>query len=146
MSTHAPHPISLDKVVFTKAFVQTVPGYEPNDTPIDLQPENNINITKIEGQQGAYAATMSSVFNRALDKSKPYYFEMECLALLYADDSLSEPEAAKGIAITAHSVLYGAIREAVAWMTARQPFGPLALGLSVLRTSAKPENTAGEKQ
>ncbi|MFZ3160606.1 MAG: hypothetical protein WBI05_11840 [Rhodoferax sp.] len=34
---------------------------------------------------------------------------------------------------TAHNVLYGAIREAVSWLTARQPYGAVMLGLSVLQ-------------
>jgi hypothetical protein len=36
-------------------------------------------------------------------------------------------------------VVYGAIREAVLWLTGRQPYGPLSLGLSVL----KPQEPAG---
>lgn len=39
--------------------------------------------------------------------------------------------------ITAHSVLYGAIREAVSWITGRHPYGQISLGLSIL--SSPPE-------
>ena len=46
---------------------------------------------------------------------------------------LTEEEALRGVTITAHSVLYGAIRETVAWLTGRQVYGSLLLGLSVLR-------------
>ena len=60
---------------------------------------------------------------------------MECLGIFLADPKLTKEEAMRGVTITAHGVLYGAIREAVAWITGRQPFGPLILGLSVLKTS-----------
>lgn len=145
MNAPAPHPISLEAVLFTKTFVQAMSGHElraDGQRAIAAQPENSIDVKKVEDRPNVYAATMTSVLNAAKDTAVPYYFEMECLALLRADDSLSEEEALRGITITAHSVLYGAIRETVAWMTARQPFGPFLLGLSILRPT--PANAGSE--
>jgi hypothetical protein len=149
MTESPSHPISLETVVFTKSFVQAVPEHEPptdGDLTLSIQPENKISVTKVEGKAGAYAATMSSVFNPTLDKSAPYYFDMECMAMLHADSTLSEDEALRGITITAHQVLYGAIREAVAWGTGRQVYGPMVLGLSVLaqRPASKEPSDAPE--
>lgn len=149
MSALEPHPISLETVVFTKTFVQAVAGHEAKedgDRSLAVQPENNINVKKLEARPGAYAATMTSVFNPTLDKTAPYYFDMECFAVLRADASLSEADAVRGVTITAHNVLYGAIRETVAWMTARQPFGPFLLGLSVLRPTPSAENSEQKQQ
>lgn len=146
MTESNPHPIALETVVFTKTFVQAVLGHEfSGDNAVVVRPDNNITVTQVEGRPGTYAASMSSVFNPELDKSAPYYFDIECSALLHADGSLSEAEAMRGVTITAHSVLYGAIRETVAWMTARQTFGPLVLGLSVLRQVANDESVESEK-
>jgi hypothetical protein len=58
---------------------------------------------------------------------------MECIGDFEADAGLSDEEAERGVLITANSVLYGAIREAVSWLTGRQAFGSITLGLSVLR-------------
>lgn len=140
--TVTPHPISLGPVVFTKSLVQAVPDYEPAGEA-QLHPENKLDVSKMPDKEGAYVATMTSVLNPGLDKTVPYYFEMHCMGILHADSSLKEDEALRGVMITAHSVLYGAIREAVAWLTGRQPHGPLVLGLSVLQSKPKeplPEN------
>ncbi len=76
---------------------------------------------------------MRSVINQEASPDSPYSIDMECVAQLDTDGSLSAEEELQGVTINAHSVCYGAIRETVAWLTARQPFGPLLLGLSVLR-------------
>jgi hypothetical protein len=143
------HPISLDTVMFTKCMVIAVPGYEPPEGDMSLVsgPENNIQVRKdTERGTGWYEATMRTVINPTMEKTAPYSVEMMCTALLHADDTLSDEEANRGIHITAHSVLYGAIRESVAWLTGRQPYGALVLGLSVLRPTAKAEESATNKQ
>lgn len=142
------HPIILDTVMFTKCMVIAVPGYEPpeGDTPLVSGPENKIQVRKdTERGAGWYEATMHTLFNPTMEKTSPYSVEMICTALLHADDTLSDEEANRGIHITAHSVLYGAIRESVAWLTGRQPYGALVLGLSVLRPTAKTDEAATHK-
>lgn len=143
------HPISLDTVMFTKCMVTAVPGYTPPEGDMSPMPapENNIQVRKdTDRGRGWYEATMRTVINPAMEKSAPYSVDVVCTAILHADDTLTEEDANRGIFITAHSVLYGAIRETVAWLTGRQPYGPLVLGLSVLRASAKAQDTAFEKQ
>ncbi|MNR26436.1 hypothetical protein D3C85_1436470 [compost metagenome] len=82
---------------------------------------------------------MRCIMNASLDAALPYSIDMECVAQLTTDGTLTEDEAKRGVYITAHSVLYGAIREAVLWITSRQPYGPLQLGLSVLQSAAPAE-------
>jgi len=144
MTAPEKHPISLDAVMFTKCMVMAVPGYQPpeGDTGVP-RPENSLQVRKnAERGPGWYEATMQTLINPSMDKSAPYSVDMVCTALLHADDTLAEDEANRGIFITAHSVLYGAIRETVAWLTGRQPYGALVLGLSVLRTAPKVEPPA----
>jgi len=81
---------------------------------------------------------MTSIFNAEKDKAAPYHFDLQCMGIFHADGTLTEEEAMRGVTITAHNVLYGSIRECVAWLTGRQVYGSLILGLSVLRTSKKP--------
>lgn len=135
--TAVQHPIVLQTIVFTRCVVLAMPGHEPKDAQLKIEPDNNINVSQIPGQKGGWSATMRSTLNPAQDNTLPYSIDMECLAVLHADDTLTEAEAARGVTITAHSVLYGAIRETIAWLTGRQPYGTLMLGLSVLQTSKK---------
>ncbi|WP_239224540.1 hypothetical protein [Comamonas aquatica] len=133
-----PHPIQLHSTVFSKTVVIAISSHDPEKNQDSAEPVNKINIREIESEPGFYACSMRTVINESGNDAYPYQIDMECHAKLYADDTLSKEEARRGVLITAHSVLYGAIREQVAWLTSRQPFGTLMLGLSVL--SAPPKN------
>lgn len=132
------HPITLERVVFTRSVVIAIPEYSAGiPVKLDIGPENDINVVPIEDQEGRYQASMSSKLNIKGDAAYPYIIDMECVGVFHADKELSQEEAMRGVMITAHAVLYGAIREAVAWITGRQPFGQIMLGLSVLRPAQK---------
>ena len=129
------HPIQLERVMFTRSIVIAIPDHQPVDlAQKSIGPENTINMLPIDGQEGKYQVGMSSKLNINGDAAYPYIIDMECIGVFSVDTKLSKEEAVRGVMITAHSVLYGAIREAVAWITGRQPFGQLMLGLSVIQT------------
>lgn len=142
MSTEKPHPITLQTVLFVRSTVVAIQSHVPDESMVSASPENNIAINKVEGQPGHYNASMRTVINPDMEPNSPYFIDMECIAIFVADDTLSEGEALRGVTITAHNVLYGAIRESVLWLTSRQPFGPLMLGLSVLRSAPAAPATA----
>lgn len=130
------HPIQLERVMFTRSIVIAIPDHQPGNLAQKiLGPANAINLVPIDGREGKYQVSMSSKFNIDGDIAYPYITDMECIGVFSVDAKLSKEEAIRGVMITAHSVLYGAIREAVAWITGRQPFGQLMLGLAVLPTS-----------
>ncbi len=135
-----PHPINLLEIFFTKSNVESIPGFPlDHEKEITEKPINNIFVEKIENDPGKYFTRMTSVLNPEKLDTCPYHIEMECIGFFSADPSLPEDEAKKGITITAHNVLYGAIREAVLWLTGRQPFGTFTYGLSILKPTLKKE-------
>ena len=138
MTDLQPHPIRLEQLLFLRSCVVAIPEYVPVIDGDNASPQNNIQVTEIEGQPGRYSVAMKTLVNSAMEKSSPYSVDMECIGIFFADDTLSKEDALRGVTITGHSVLFGAIREAVAWITGRQPYGPLLLGLSVLRANANP--------
>lgn len=128
------HPIQLERIMFTRSIVVAIPDHKPIDPPqLNPGPENFINVLPIDGQEGKYQVSMGTKLNVNGDPAYPYIIDMECIGVFSVDTKLTQEEATAGVTITGHSVLYGAIREAVAWITGRQPFGQLILGLSVLR-------------
>ena len=133
MTIERAHPITLKTLVFTRSLVEAVPDHRQSEAPITIHPENSLDVSKVAGTEREWVGTMSSIFNASMDKGAPYHFDIHCMAIFNADESLSEAEAQRGVTITANNVLYGAIRESVAWLTGRQPYGPFLLGLSVLR-------------
>lgn len=120
--------------MFTRSIVVAIPDHKPSNLPqLNPGPENSINVLPIDGQEGKYQVSMSIKLNINGDSAFPYIIDMECIGVFSADKELLKEEAMTGVTITGHNVLYGAIREAVAWISGRQPFGQLMLGLSVLR-------------
>lgn len=132
-----PHPIALLNLQFVRTHVDSIPGYQPDGEMSPGEVKNNITYTPPDEESDTWFAHMTTVVNPAADSAYPYRIEIDAIAHLKADMSqLSQEEAARGVAITAHNVLYGAIRETVMWITGRHPFGPLMLGLSVLTSQS----------
>ena len=128
------HPITLKSVFFTKTVVIAVPNHmPPEDGKMIGGPQNNLHGEKIEDTPGHYVATMQTKINLDQDVTHPYLIDIECVGVFVVDATLSEDDAHRGVMITAHSVLYGAIREAVSWITGRHAYGQLMLGLSVIQ-------------
>lgn len=134
------HPIRLENVVFTRSIVVAIPDFKQDDKPnVEQGPTNKLDVVAIEGKKGYYRASMTSILNPQCENTSRYYIDMECMGIFFAEESLPPDEAKRGVTITAHSVLYGAIRETVAWLTGRQPYGTLLLGLSIIQPKL-PEN------
>jgi len=134
------HPISLEQVFFTRTVVIAIPDHERGESTTMGAPENTIDVTAMQDSPRRYLATMRTVLNQAADPQFPYSIDMECLGIFAADETLSVEDALRGVTITAHSVLYGAIRESVSWITGRHPYGPVSLGLSILRPQQNGRN------
>ncbi|WP_310642860.1 protein-export chaperone SecB [Limnohabitans sp.] len=133
------HPITLQQVFFVRSVVVANTAHTPSETEVTLAPVNSLDVRKMPDQERIYQAHMRCTINAENEPSQPYVIDMECVGNFEVDGKLSPEEAERGVLITANSVLYGAIREAVSWLTGRQPFGALTLGLSVLATSSKLE-------
>ena len=133
-----PHPVVLENVYFTRSIVVAIPEYKPDESVLADSPANSIDIAAIDADAGRYVATMRMVMNQEGGPSAPYLIDMESIGTFVVDKALPPEEAQRAVMITAHSVLYGAIREAVAWITGRQPHGQVMLGLSILKPLNKP--------
>lgn len=126
-------PVELKQVYFTRSIVVALSNYELKDVVvIHFPPVNTLNVQYIEGSDNDYVFVMQTLLNSDKNPLDPYMIDMECVAQLHVSSELSKEESLKAASITGHSVVYGAIREAVSWITGRHPFGPISLGLSVL--------------
>lgn len=142
MSQPEKYPIALEQLMFVRTSVLSVKGHQQPNGPLDFKPENKLNVLRDDGVPNRFVASMRTTMNLEMDAKFPYAVDVECIAVLTADGSLSETDVMRGVTINAHSVLYGAIRETVAWITGRQLYGPLLLGLSVLQQApAHPEQS-----
>lgn len=133
------HPIKLLQVMFTRSIVVAVPGHTRSGSTLAHSPSNTLSMKALPGSPRRYMVVLRSVFNEGSEPSSPYMIDMECVGQFVVDDALPEADTERGVKITAHTVLYGAVREAVSWITGRQPYGPLTLGLSILQFSQNAE-------
>jgi preprotein translocase subunit SecB len=128
------YPIELKSVFFVKSIVVAIPTYSNNNNEtLGIGPVNHIDVSLAAEETNEYAVAMKTLFNEESSSLAPYMIDMECIALFKVDSQVNRDEIIRRLTITGHSVLYGAIREAVSWITSRQPNGPLNLGLSVLK-------------
>ena len=135
-----PHPVVLENVYFTRSVVVAIPEHKPDNGVLAASPTNTVDIAAIDDDEGRYVATMRTILNQEGNPSTPYHIDMESIGTFVVDRELPKEEAQRAVMITAHSVLYGAIREAVAWITGRQPYGQVTLGLSILKPLNKPND------
>lgn len=133
MNQGVQYPIKLDALMFVKTSVISVPHHKPAEKALEFKPENSLNVAPVEGSPNHFNAAMKTTMNLAMDPACPYAIDMECIGVLSTNGTLSAEDELRGVKINAHSTLYGAIRESVAWITGRHPYGPLLLGLSLLQ-------------
>ena len=126
-------PVSLDSYFFTRTHVESIPGHDPTKPGGALRPDNNISLNEIPNEPHVFQAVMRTLINAERDPKYPYFIDMECVAFLRVVETLPPDEARRGVMMIGHNVLYGAIREAVSWVTGNHPYGKLTLGLSILR-------------
>lgn len=133
---------SLTQVYFVRSVVVAVRDFKEGTSDMG-EPLNEVEVIPDAQNPGLYIASMRCRINPDRLPAHPYEVDMECVCgLRLVDTSLDAATAFRGATITAHSVLYGAIREAVASITGRQPWGPLMLGLSVLTPPATPQEVS----
>lgn len=139
-------PVELVSINFTRTIVESLPDHKPSEDSVRVGAENAIRVEPIEHLENSFMFVMRSQFNAARDPSQPYSIDMECFAILKVKNQLvgDKDESIKAVTITGHSVVYGAIREAVLWLTSRHPYGPLTLGLSVLQNKPSPKEQPKE--
>jgi hypothetical protein len=134
-------PLQLKNVLFTRIHIEAIPEHaqvgllDPNKAGLKYLPDNNIHVD-VSPEHKDVVVQMSTLLNPERDPVDPYFVDIECIAQFSYSD-IDENEARQGATITGHNVVYGAIRETVAWITGRQPYGSIMLGLSILK---KPES------
>jgi hypothetical protein len=130
-------PITLESTVFTRMVVISIQVEEGLDEVVP--PENDLKIKRDARDKNRYFASVNTKLNPEGKKNCLYTIDMECVGVFRVEADADEAIRTRGIAIVAHNVLYGAIREAVSWITGRQANGPIMLGLSILQPDSKHE-------
>lgn len=138
-------PITVDRYFFTRFCVESNPALAQSENQrVVASVDSKLQINMVPNSPGIYVAEQQVKIDANSDTSIPYSIDVECIGFFKVEDqSLGEEERKRGVTILAHTVLYASVRDAVLAATARQPWGPFSIGISVLKsqeagTSSKP--------
>ena len=146
MSEVVDFPVLLQNTFFTRFVVIPVAGHDPDKhQSLNLPMNNRIRMEVVDEVAGEYALVMRTILNEEEDPVDPYHIDIECVVVFKAVPGKDLLEVKKAVGITGHSIAYGAIREAVAWVTGRSAYPPLLLGISVLKKPTPPVDPPQEE-
>jgi preprotein translocase subunit SecB len=115
--------LQLEEMLFPVQEVRSNQNHDPNGERAGTQLEFGQSLQKLEDQPGRYVLAVSVKSNNETSKNPPYQFNIEAHAILNVKGAADQ--AAEQALITANGfpMIMGAIRERLAQMTARAPWG-----------------------
>ena len=115
--------LQLEELLFPLQEVRSNQGHSPAGDRAGTQLEFGQQLQKMEDQPGRYVLMVSENTNNETSKNPPYQFAIEAYAVLNVTGAADQ--AAEQALITANGfpMIMGAIRERLAQMTSRAPWG-----------------------
>jgi preprotein translocase subunit SecB len=115
--------LQLEELLFPLQEVRSNQGHSPAGDRAGTQLEFGQQLQKMEDQPGRYVLMVSVKTNNETSKNAPYQFSIEAYAVLNVTGAADE--AAEQAMITANGfpMIMGAIRERLAQLTSRAPWG-----------------------
>lgn len=129
-----PLPISVDRYFFTRFCVESNPDLVQSENQrIEAKVDSELKVNKVPGSTDVYVAEQHVKIDANSNTSIPYSIDVECMGFFKVEDSsLGEEDSQRGVTMLAHTILYASVRDAVLAATARQPWGPFSIGVSIL--------------
>ncbi|MFM0596061.1 hypothetical protein [Paraburkholderia dilworthii] len=154
-----PSPLSLERLEFSKVAVTANPGFTPVSGGVFTQLDfdfKGINISRrarlrYPPEEAPDPKHFFCVFGIKIlqedqkERPLPYEIDIEVSALFtYLDGSLVGADRFRAVRFSAYQMLYGALREMIATVTARSRFGLLQLPSADFRQAAKSDSESDE--
>lgn len=135
-------PLQLERYFFPHQEVIANPDYIVDGRKDGSKLKSEVNIDSIEGKKGAFAVEVTISLDKETSDNPAYFFRIQAYGL-FNDVSDLPREDAQAFAETAGvAILVGAIRERLADMTCRGPWGTYMMGLAPL--VFQPSSSAGQ--
>ena len=115
--------LQLEELLFPLQEVRSNQGHDPAGDRAGTQLEFGQQLQKMEDQPGRYVLMVSVKTNNETSKNPPYQFSIEAYAVLNVTGAADQ--AAEQLLITSNGfpMIMGAIRERLANLTSRAPWG-----------------------
>ena len=115
--------LSLEDIMFPLQEVQTNQGHDPNGDRAGTQLQYGNQIQKLEGAPGRFAVAVSVRTDNGRSKNPPYTFAVEAYAIMNVTGTTDEAAMQQILTTNAFPIIMGAIRERIAHLTGRAPWG-----------------------
>jgi preprotein translocase subunit SecB len=115
--------LQLEELLFPLQEVRSNQSHDPAGERAGTQLEFGQQLQKMEDQPGRYVLMVSVKTNNETSKNPPYQFSIEAYAVLVVKGAADQ--AAEQLLITSNGfpMIMGAIRERIAHLTSRAPWG-----------------------
>ncbi len=133
----------LENYFFPHQEVRANPAHDLNGSRLGSRLSSSFNIVAIEGRPDAVGVEASIALDESQSENPPYFFTISAFGILTTDlemtDQLRAQAAGLGI-----NLLIGAMRERLATLTARAPWGVFVFGPIPLNFLGTPTASGSE--
>lgn len=118
------NPFLLEDLLFPVLEVRTNPKHDTQGERAGTLLQYGQQIQKVEGQPGRFGLVVSVRTDDANSKNPPYTFNVEAYAIFnLGEGAVDNEETAKRVVQNGLPMVMGAIRQKIAELTARAPWG-----------------------
>lgn len=119
-------PLQLERYFYTEQQVSANPNYLESSSP-HLDFLIDASVVRLTDQPGKYGLTASATINQETSFNSPYSFLISAFGIVNVNKESDIAAAEAQIEVSGAQLLIGAIREHLAEMTSRGPWGAIYL-------------------
>jgi len=132
------YPLLLREYYFPTQIAQANPEFDPQGDLHGTKIKLSFNFFKAEENGHVWIADMSVETDEAESVNPPYFFEIQAFGVFQSDDEADEPLILSVGQIACNQILTGAIRERLADLTSRGPWGQHLLNIIPIKIKPQP--------
>lgn len=134
-------PIRLENSFFPVQEVRAIPEHNIEETRAGSEILITHHVEELSDRNNAFGVFVTLRLDEEKSKNPPYFFELSAYGIFTIDEESEIPtEASRGmLEFSAIQILIGAIRERLASLTSRAPWGTFTLGIVPIAITPKNE-------
>lgn len=128
------YPLRLERYFFTRQEVLANPEHQQTGKKDGSAIQSDVNVFAVDERPGAYGVEVTLRLDEDASENAPYSFCIQAFAVFVQSAELPPDQALQLAASTGLNMLIGAMRERLADLTGRGPWGAFMLNLVVINT------------
>lgn len=128
-------PLRLEEYYFPIQEVVANPSFSRSGNRNGSKLRSNLTITRQNGAAGKWLVELVIDVDQDASENPPYFFRIQAFGVFALEEGEQEALAQSAMATLGAQILVGAIRERLASLTARAPWGQFFLGIVPIQAS-----------